>query len=79
MLDLFQPPVINPATGRVVKLLTDEPRAKPGRKFVGPKKPRKAYVRSPEQNRAKYERYLAAHGRDHINALRSEARRAERA
>jgi hypothetical protein len=78
MLDLFQPVAIQPKAGRVVKLLTDEPRAKPGRKFVGPAKPRKAYKRTSEQHRDKYLRYVERHGRAHINALRS-ARRAERA
>lgn len=78
MLDLFQPPKVVPKSGRTVRLLTDDPRPKPGRKFVGPAKPRKPYKRTPEQNRAKYARYVEAHGREHINAMRK-ARRAERA
>lgn len=76
MLDLFQPPKVTPKSARTVRLLVDEPRPKPGRKFTGPKRPRKPYKRTPEQNRQKYARYLAAHGREHINAMRR-ARRAD--
>jgi hypothetical protein len=79
LADLFEPPVIRPDTTRTVNLLVDEPPPRPGRKFFGPPKPKKPYRRTPEQNREKYARYLNAHGRDHINALRREARKADRA
>lgn len=78
MLDLFMPPKVVPTAARTVRLLVDDPRPKPGRKFTGPKRPRKPYKRTPEQNRQKYLRYVEAYGREHVNALRR-AEGAERA
>jgi len=68
MLDLFQPPKVRAKPTRSVQLLGNDPPLRLSRWFVGPRLPRKPYVRTPEQNRRKNQRYAERVGRDVINA-----------
>lgn len=80
MLDLFQPPTPPaPLNARRVLLLDAAGEVvneykKPNRLATAPRakvaaKPRKPYKRTPEQNRAKNQRYIERHGREYVQAM----------